>query len=355
MLKIYETIHSNDSAGSESTISKLEQKLTKYETESKSTISKLEQKLKDHETESKSTISKLEQKLKDHETESKSTISKLEQKLKDHETESKSTISKLEQKFKDHETGNSNYKAESKSTITKLEQELKIHKSDNFYFKYYNRDKHINGVKGDAFEFMVDLSNKEELFQLESFIDVGLEKVKNITIKDAGQENTLLLRLFQTAPSINIFSMLEKYGPNEKPYNSISFYTETLKTFLKAVSKIVFFDFFIFREEDLENIIKGSSNSEVIKMWHSIYKIERQLDFSGPQYKTKKLIFYNSNKWCEIFGERLKMWMVIKAIAESSLKVSLESFEYTSWVLSEVEVKDQFRINGMENIKVIKL
>ena len=219
------------------------------------------------------------------------------------------------------------------------------------FIKYNHKENQTKRDSDEKYELTVNLALNDDKALLDLFLHSRIEKFEEVSIRNAEENDTNIVRLLKTTEATKKFSFENK----GLLYTSISFYTESLITFLKGVSEIVFFDNFILREEDLENIIKGSSNSEVIKMWHSIYIIDRQLDFSGPQYKTKKLVFFNLNRWYEIFGERLKMWMVIKAIAESSLKVSLESFEYTSWVLSEIEVKDQFRINGIENIKVIKL
>ena len=142
------------------------------------------------------------------------------------------------------------------------------------------------------------------------------------------------------------------FNENSNRRVSISYYSNCLKTFLAEANELVNIKYSILNVDDLESIIKGSSNSIQTRFYYSDFIINRQPDFSGPCYLITLIDFYNPYD-CDVgIQEYDKLRMIIKAISESSLKISLKRFEYSSWSMNENEVKELFKDFDMRDIIV---
>ena len=132
----------------------------------------------------------------------------------------------------------------------------------------------------------------------------------------------------------------------------IDYFKEGLQSLLSDVSDLVFIQYMTLSTEDLEIILKASSNSNEIWFNHSKFILNRQPDFSGAQYKTSIIHFTSQGYYDLSLSGRVNLLMVIKAIGDSSLKSSLKYFYYTNHEMNSNEVKAQFQVYNMSDINV---
>lgn len=159
----------------------------------------------------------------------------------------------------------------------------------------------------------------------------------------------------------NLDSFVFNYAHHEgdKGRINIAYYMKELKEILQNVQKEVFIGSSTISDSDLNQIVTSSSNSERLILSNSKIITSDNLDFSIPgAYKTKYLSFLKpwndewSNMEWDVYPERFEK--IIKAIANSGLRHSLEKINIRGYKISIHEVEIMLAKHGLSHIKIIQ-
>ena len=114
---------------------------------------------------------------------------------------------------------------------------------------------------------------------------------------------------------------------------------DKLKNICRNTSGVVSFYHWNFNDHSFQSIIKSCSNSKSINFWLCKLKFSNYLDFSGPDYKIKKIeiIQYHEEMW--LSDDSFKK--IIDGISNCSLKDSLK----------KIQIKNGWSSTFMEQIR----
>ena len=232
----------------------------------------------------------------------------------------------------------------------KLNQSIRVRNLEigNFYDLYekLTRTKWVRN--STSFEFNVDSSTQDGQFLIDAFNNIKLGEVKQIQIANIQSNYENILHLLNNSHSPKYFYFIG-YIHNKI---RIDYFKEGLQSLLSNVSDYVLIRYMTLNTKELEIILKACSNSNEIEFHDSNIILDRKPDFSGPQYKTSIIHFTGTIYYNSSLRGRVYLLMVIKAIWDSSLKSSLKYFYYTNYEMNSNEVKAQFQVYNMNDIKV---
>jgi hypothetical protein len=130
-----------------------------------------------------------------------------------------------------------------------------------------------------------------------------------------------------------------------------------LMQILPKVRKEIYFNNFQFSKSMLETVIIASSQTERLVFDSCFFSVKGGFDFSGINYKTKYISFYNSkneevfNKWSK-HPERFEN--IIKAISECGLSKSLETIDVKESGIEVPQAKAILAKHGVGHIEVVE-
>ena len=143
----------------------------------------------------------------------------------------------------------------------------------------------------------------------------------------------------------------------------MDYYIDSISKSIKSVSKEIYLNCFEIKEQELEQIIKSSSNWERLIFYYWDIHCSKKLDFSlSAKYKTKFLSF----AWCgnTSYEERKSDWIttpscfknIVEAIFKSGLRDSLQQIDIKyNKTLKKSEIQAMFNELGMSHISVVEI
>ena len=190
-----------------------------------------------------------------------------------------------------------------------------------------------------------------------------LPKIKRIKIDNISDGNKDLNDFFEHwIPSqLDLFWINFKYKNNTGI--KANFYISSIWKAMTAVTKEIVLVCFEFTEQELEQVLKASFNSERVVIGFSDIHCSKSLDFKISQkYKTKYL---NFQAWGRTdYIERTTDWKVdaskfeniVDAVSKCGLKDSLEQFDiWANQTLTKEKVQLLFNSKGMTHISVVEI
>ena len=183
--------------------------------------------------------------------------------------------------------------------------------------KVVNDEKYINLVfKLDSFLWLNFIEEVEIL---------RIPDIRSIQIDFFPKEWYVLSEFIHNWYPFNLSNLILNYFWQDDPA-IMNWYINWFENIFKSTKLDVYIRYFDFSTDSFERTIKACSNSERIVFRGWIIALDRELNFSGPKYKTRYLSF-DSTGWN--FGNDWrnnpdKYRRILKAISEWELKYSLK-------------------------------
>ena len=205
----------------------------------------------------------------------------------------------------------------------------------------------LNDTKSKS--FLDDLATSKAL----------IPQIKRIAINRLnGNDSNLNLFLSNWVPQNLTFLSINNPWIDGKLTAKMSFYSSSLTTSLKKVTKEIFLQLFEMDESDLESVIKASCNSERLVLYWCDLKWSRPMNFKcSSTYKIKCI-------WLNLWGRspRKTEWLsnpslfsnIVSAIGDCGLRNSLTTLNVYACKLDKIKVQQMFDKNSMSHVKVIE-
>ena len=188
-----------------------------------------------------------------------------------------------------------------------------------------------------------------------------LPNIRKIEIDKIPDGNKELNSFFQNWVPSKLDLLWVNHAYNTDTGIKMDFYIDSISKAIKSVQKEIYLECFEIKEEELEQIIKSSSNWERLIIRYSDIHCSKKLDFSvSDKCKIKFLSFYTCGS--TVINNRKTDWIstpscfknIVEAISKSGLKNSLDEVDI-SWnhTLKKDEVQTMFNELGMSHISVV--
>ena len=135
---------------------------------------------------------------------------------------------------------------------------------------------------------------------------------------------------------------------------NVSFYLEGLHAVLKSTTRFVVFDSCIFSNSELQSILIAAKH--INTLWFGLCNLDvtDEFDIKDENFHIEELVLrywgYDYNRWKNNIDG---LWILVNAVANSSLKQSLktiEIYEYKMGIEYEDKVREIFKRHDLKDV-----